>query len=167
MDPSQPIQQSDQQNYTDIQDLALALLGMDQEVLEEEFGADAFDQTSWGKPERESYPAPQEKPTHIEMHEAVEHEPDAEVSEYIEEQNGPIQISDDLKELGVQPTHVVQYPTQNTIEIPLEDDEIVAGLKKPLDSGFRWLAEVCLYLLRKAHIRLKIAHGKAERIYEK
>lgn len=142
------------QNHTDISDLVKKAY-------------DAFDQSTWGRPEAEPQRAPKETDSHIEVHEVVEHEPEAEVQEYVEQTAAPVPLSDDLQEMGVQSTHVVQYPHFNEVHVPLSDEKIASGLKKPMDAAIRWLAELCRYLLRKAHIRLKIAHGKAERVFEK
>ena len=129
---------------------------------------DAFDISSWGSPESEPRPVPKEQADHIEMHEAAEHEPAPEVAGYVEEVQQPVNISDDVQDLGVETIEKpIQYPQQNTVKVPLSDDKILQGKKMPLDSSFRWLAEVCLYILRKAHIRLRVAHGKAVRIFEK
>lgn len=128
---------------------------------------DSFDATTWGHPEVERIPAPKEQAEYVELHEIVEHEPDADVAEYVEETQGAVKVPHDLQAIGVQATHVVQYPHIKEVQVPLEDDKIALGLKQPIDSAFRWLAEICLYLLHKAHIRLRIAHGKAERIFEK
>lgn len=129
---------------------------------------DVFDASTWGRHEAaEPFPTPKETPTHIEVHEIVEHQPDADVQEYVEQTASEVAIPADLQEIGVQSTHVVQYPHVKEIHVPLSDDKILGGLKKPLDSGLRWLAEFCKHLLWKAHIRLKVAHGKAERVFEK
>jgi hypothetical protein len=129
---------------------------------------DVFNSATWGRHESaEPFPAPKETPTHIEVQEIVEHQPDADVQEYVEQTSSDVAIPADLKEIGVQSTHVVQYPHFNNIHVPLSDDKIIGGLKRPIDSAMRWLAEFCKYLLWKAHIRLKIAHGKAERVFEK
>ncbi len=128
---------------------------------------DVFDASTWGRPEAEPINGPKEKGSHIEVHEAVEFQPDADVEEFVEQTASDISLPEDLKNLGVQSTHVVQYPHFQEIEVPLSDEKIAAGLKRPITSAVRWLAETCRYLLRKAHIRLKIAHGKAERVFEK
>lgn len=128
---------------------------------------DAFDSSTWGRPEAEPRPAPKETDAYIELHEVVEHEPDAEVQEYVQQTAAAVPISEDLQNMGVQSTHVVQYPHYKEIQVPLSDEKIAMGLKKPINEAIRWLAEICRYLLRKAHIRLKIAHGKAKRVFEK
>jgi hypothetical protein len=143
------------QNYTDISDLVHDV-------------QDAFNIASWGHPEAEPRPAPKEHSDHIELHEAVEDEPSADLQGYVQSKPVSIDLPADVRELGVEEIeHPVQYPKQLQVKVPLSDDKIIAGKKLPLDSSFRWFAEVCLFLLHKAHIRLKVAHGKAERIFEK
>jgi len=128
---------------------------------------DAFDMASWGMPERDPVPAPREQQDHVEMHEAVEHQMPSEVSEYVEDTHTPIHVPQDVQALGVQAvSHPVQYPVYDTVKVPLADQNIIAGKKMPLSSAYRWLAEWCLYLLKRAHIRLRVAHGKAERIFD-
>lgn len=53
---------------------------------------------------------------------------------------------------------------QTVLKLPLPDDQIPADLKKPVSSGVRWLAEICVYMLRKAHLKLKEVHGKVTRV---
>jgi hypothetical protein len=144
--------QQNQQSHTDIKHLI-------------EKARDAFDVSSWGGPEREPHPAPKEYSDHIEMHEVVEHEHDAEVQEYVQNTQHVIKLPKDLRKLDVEYKEgPIQYPSYKTVTIPLSDDQIVKGLKDPISSSLRWLAEQCLYLLKKANIRLEIAHGKAERV---
>lgn len=129
---------------------------------------DAFDMASWGMtPERDPMPAPRERADHVEMHEVVEHQPSGEVSDYVEDAHTPIYVPQDVQALGVQAVqHPVQYPAYDTVKVPLADQNILVGKKMPLSSAYRWLAEWCLYLLKKGHIRLRSAHGKAERIFD-
>lgn len=149
---------------------------------------DVFDKATWGKPEHESANGvvdndadgltgsadmdfdvdqdPSEQAEYIELHEMVEHEPDDEVKPFIEQRHTKIDIPEDLQALGVQATHAVQYPKADKIKVPLSDDKIAFGLKQPLDSAIRWLAEVCKRIFNKAHVRLVVAHGKAQRMFE-
>lgn len=128
---------------------------------------DAFDISSWSPPESEPRPIPKEQSDYIELHEAVEHEPTHDVAEYVKEKTPNIEVPKDVEDLGVEVIDKpVQYPKHQTVKVPLTDAKIMQGKKMPLDSSFRWLAEVCLYILHKAHIRLKMAHGKAVRIFE-
>ncbi len=151
-------QHEDNLRYTDITFLILE-------------AQDAFDIPEWSTaPENEpSRPFPKETPKHIELHEMVEHEPDPEVESYIQpaKEESPV-LDQDLMDAGVEVVdQPVQYPTHTTVHVPLTDDQIVTAKKLSPASALRWLAEWCMYLLRRGHIRLKIAHGKAERILEK
>jgi len=128
---------------------------------------DAFDIHSWGRPESEPHPAPREQSTYIEMHEASEHEPDDDVADYIEPRHAPVKVPEDLQKLGVQTTHAVQYPNYREVHVPLSDEKIMQGLKAPFDAGFHWLAELYVYILQKAGIKLEVKHGKVLREFEK
>lgn len=142
------------QNYTDISDIVAR-------------AHDAFNVKSWGHPESEPRPAPKEQTDHIEMHEIVEDEPLPDITPYLQSQTVNIKLPKSLKDMGVEVVNApVQYPKHKTIQIPLTDEKIVEGKKMPLDSSFRWLTEICLRLLRMTGVRLKIAHGKAQRIME-
>lgn len=150
--------QQDNLRYTDITFLILE-------------AQDAFEIPEWGPlPEHEpSRPQPKETPQHIEMHEVVEHEPEPEVSPFVQQtaQVAPL-VDQELQDAGVEAVgEPVQYPTHTIVHVPLTDDQIVSAKKLSSSSALRWLAEWCMYLLRRGHIRLKIAHGKAERILEK
>lgn len=126
---------------------------------------DAFDMTTWGPPEREPHSPPKERADHIEMHEMVEHEPDAEISEHLQKARHAIHLPQDLKDIGVlEQEENAQHPTPKTIKIPLTDDQIAQGLSSPIDSSVRWLAESCKRMFEKIGIRIRVAHGKAERI---
>lgn len=126
---------------------------------------DAFDMTTWGPPEREPHSPPKERADHIEMHEMVEHEPDAEISEHLQKARHAIHLPQDLKNIGVlEQEESAQHPIPKTIRIPLTDDQIAQGLSSPIDSSVRWLAESCKRMFEKIGIRIRVAHGKAERI---
>lgn len=104
-----------------------------------------------------------------EMHEVIEHEhePDPEVEQYVNVRKETAEVPPDLKKIGVQastPQHFIGY---QKVQLPISDDEILKGQKKPVTDSLRWLAEFCVYLLKRAHIQLKIAHGKAQRVFRR
>lgn len=82
------------------------------------------------------------------------------LSNYIEEKSDIPEIPADVAAAGVTTSGV----GQPVLELPLEDVEISEGLKAPVSSGFRWLAEICVYMLKKAHLTLKKIHGKITRV---
>lgn len=103
---------------------------------------------------------------HVEIHEVVEHQPEPEVQPYVEPRPEKVQVPQDLQDVGVESTGSTQFPSYNSIKLPISDDRVLQGLHRPISSSLRWLAEFCLHLLKKAHIRLRMAHGKAVRMFE-
>ncbi len=76
-------------------------------------------------------------------------------------------IPADVAAAGVQASPTTSEVTSEVLSLPLPDDQIPADLKKPVSSGLRWLAEICMYMLKKAHLKLKEVHGKVTRVNEK
>lgn len=76
-----------------------------------------------------------------------------------------IEISPDLKTLGVSPMGVYQpLPATPVITLPLTDEKIEEGLNRNIMSALRWLAQWCLYRMKKFHLTLKVIHGKVMRV---
>jgi hypothetical protein len=103
----------------------------------------------------------------VEMHEVVEHEPDPEVKEYVEVRQETPEVPPDMKKLGVQASTPQNFTGYQKVQLPISDDQILQGKKQPITDSIRWLAEFCIFLLKQAHIQLKIAHGKAQRVFKK
>ncbi len=140
------------QNYTDISDLIQSVQAQ---------------QISYGNPEKISPMRPPEvSKDHIEIHEVTEHEPEPEVKHYVEPRPEKIEVPQEVEEEGVASTGHSQFTTYNSVKLPISDDKVMQGLKNPISTSVRWLAEFCLFILRKAHIKLKIAHGKAVRMFD-
>lgn len=95
---------------------------------------------------------------------AVEHEEHEEVSPYIQTRKETIKVPYDLQKIGVTATPTTKFPTYQNIKLPISDTEIFEGLHKPVSSSFRWLAELCVYILKKVHIHLKKVHHHVVRI---
>jgi hypothetical protein len=141
------------QNFTDISDLVRA--------------AQPPQQISYGGPEKIPIPRPPEvSKDHVEIHEVAEHEPEPEVKPYVEPRPEKVEIPQDVEEQGVESTGHSNFPTYNSVKLPISDEKVLQGLKTPISSSVRWLAEFCLFILRKAHIKLKTAHGKAVRMFD-
>lgn len=96
--------------------------------------------------------------------EVIEYEPAAEVSPHVEVRKEQIEIPADLEEMGVTADETTKFPTHQDIKLPLSDEKIEKGLHQPVTSSFRWLAELCVYILKKAHLGLKNIHGKITRV---
>ena len=73
----------------------------------------------------------------------------------------------DLKKAGLQAIEPSSLDKKHIINLPLPDEVIISSLKKPPTSSARWIAEYAILLLKKAHIALKIVHGKVVRIIKK
>lgn len=141
------------QNFTDITDLIKA--------------ANKQHYVSYGGPEKAPPMRPPEaSQDHVEVHEVVEHEPEPDVAEHVTVHPEVVKIPQDLQEQGVESTGQTHFPTHNAVQLPISDDKVIQGLKSPMSSSVRWLAEFCLFLLHKAHIKLKLAHGKAVRMFD-
>lgn len=108
---------------------------------------------------------PYNSPSHEfeEMKEVVEHEPDEEVKNHVEVRKEAVEISEDLKKMGVQGTSPITFPSYQTIKLPLSDEKIITGLHAPFSSSIRWLATLAVYILRQSHITLKQVHGQIVR----
>ena len=119
-----------------------------------------------GSPEQEKTPLEnkQEDSEHIEMHEVVEHEPDKEVQEYVQHRKDVVEVPPELKQLGVQANTATNFPTYQKVELPISDEKVMVGLKAPISSSLRWLAEICIFFLKQAHLTLKMVHGKVVRV---
>ena|SRR3989338_7183007 len=98
--------------------------------------------------------------------EIKEHEPDPEIEEHVEVRKETVEVPPDLKNMGVQAHQPQHFSGAQKVQLPISDDKVLQGQKAPINTSLRWLAEFCIYLLRRAHIQLKIAHGKAQRIFK-
>lgn len=79
-----------------------------------------------------------------------------------------IELPPDVKKLGVtqsgSSTPVATATTVTTVVLPISDQQVVAGLHAQIMSSLRWLAVWCLKKLQKAHVVLKVIHGKIVRV---
>ena len=112
---------------------------------------------------KESEPIPTRKEKY-EIKEAVEHQIEEEVKPFIQPRAETIKLPPDLKKMGLQPSTTTQFPSYQNIKLPLSDDKIIAGLHQPITSSFRWLATLAEYILKQAHLILKVIHGKVIRV---
>ena len=134
------------QNYTKIDDLITKLTKT----------------TLVGKP-KESEPISRSSEKY-EIKEVVEHQPEEEVSQYVQPREETIKLPPDLKKMGLQPTSTIQFPSYQNIKLPISDDKIISALHQPITSSIRWLATLALYLLKQVHLALKVVHGKVVRV---
>lgn len=100
-----------------------------------------------------------------EIQEAAKNEqPQQNVQDYVKVHSQVPIIPADVAAAGVAVSPAVLSAQEPIIELPLPDEQIPAALKKPVSSGLRWIAEICVYMLRKAHLKLKTIHGKVTRV---
>ena len=96
------------QNYTKIDDLIKKLTKT----------------TPVGKP-KESEPISRSSEKY-EIKEAVEHQPEEEVNQYVQPRAETIELPPDLKKMGLQPASTTQFPSYQNIKLPISDDKIIS-----------------------------------------
>jgi hypothetical protein len=102
-----------------------------------------------------------EVPVEVEIPQEVEKAGVTVVSEKIE-------LPPDIKNLGVSshtpPVSSVQPVTLPKVELPISDQQVVLGLHQNVTNAIAWIAMWCVRKLHKAHIVLKVVHGKIIRV---
>ncbi len=107
------------------------------------------------------------QPEVLEIKEVVEHRVEKEVRPFVHTRSETIKLPPDLKKLGLQPSTTTSFPTYQNIKLPISDEKIIVGLHAPVSSSLRWLATLAVYLLKMAHLQLKIIHGHVVRVIRK
>lgn len=86
----------------------------------------------------------------------------------VEKIGGKVELPPDIKKLGVTPlgsatpiNPQVQLPQ---VTLPISDSQVLGGLHQNVKEAILWLALWCLKKLKKAHVGLKVIHGKIMRI---
>jgi hypothetical protein len=79
-----------------------------------------------------------------------------------------IELPPDLKKLGitnpVSSSVVNQVADLPDVKLPIPDKQVLFGLHQDVSSAIRWLAEWCVHKLHKAHVMIKVVHGKIRRV---
>lgn len=89
----------------------------------------------------------------------------SEVAPFVEDVESEPNIEEELVEVGVEKVVPKStYPTYLQKDIPMSDDEVLVAQKEPIVSSQRWLAELCIYLLKQSHIALKNIGGRVLRV---
>lgn len=82
-----------------------------------------------------------------------------------------IELPPDVKKLGVSSTGasvpVAQTASLPKVSLPISDDQVIAGLHTQITNALHWLAVWCIKKLKKAHVMLKVIHGKIVRVGSK
>lgn len=101
----------------------------------------------------------------LRVQEAVEHIPEKEILPYVKARPEVVKLPPDLKKAtGAETIQSTKFPSYQDLALPLSDEKIEQGIHKPVTSSFRWLAELCIYILKQAHLTLKTIHGKIIRV---
>ena len=79
-----------------------------------------------------------------------------------------VEIPPDLKKLGVSQSGssipISQSASIPAVSIPISDAQVLAGLHSTVAESLKWIATWSIKKLKKAHIALKIIHGKIVRV---
>jgi len=102
----------------------------------------------------------------VKVNEVVEKETvEEDVANYIKVKSKSIKLPPQFRKLGLQAKTKVKFPEYKNVKIPLKDNLVMVGLRQPLTSSFRWLAELATYILKTAHLHLKKVHGRMVRVF--
>ncbi len=87
----------------------------------------------------------------------------------VEQFKETIELPPDVKKLGVKQTGAstsvkTTAASLPNISLPISDQKIIKGVHEKVTDALRWLAVWCFRQLEKAHIKLKIVHGKIIRV---
>lgn len=79
-----------------------------------------------------------------------------------------IDVPPDLGKLGVLQSGpsvpIAQSTVVPSVTLPISDTQVLVGLHSQVSSSLKWLAAWCIKKLKKAHVALKIIHGKIVRV---
>jgi hypothetical protein len=78
-----------------------------------------------------------------------------------------VEIPPDVKKMGVIHSGVATPVVSNVtpaVVLPISDKQILSGLHSNITTAARWLAVWCIRKLQKAHVALKLIHGKIIRV---
>ena len=91
-----------------------------------------------------------------------------ELENFIDQEKENFELPDELKKAGLQTVGDNNLPAAfQNIHLPISDEKILNGHKAPITSSLRWLSEFCIYLLKQAHIGLKVVHGHVVRVIKR
>lgn len=109
-------------------------------------------------PAPKSEPVIREKSDHVELSKETE-------SIGMRVHKDQIQVAKELQDIGVYETGTsAKMPTNPRVKLPIPDTEVEKGLHQKIYSSVRWLAEWCIFQLKRAHMTLKVVRGKVMRV---
>lgn len=100
----------------------------------------------------------------------VETEPkieDKELEEYIKVEKTHFELDPKLKQAGLEVIDSSTLDPRHNVKLPISDEKVLEGLHQPVNSSWRWLAEIARFMLIKAHVSLKKIHGHIVRVIKK
>ncbi len=100
----------------------------------------------------------------IEIEEVVEKEVEKPLQPYIQKRQETIKLPEEVKKFGVFPTGTPDIKDFQKVKLPISDEKIIWGTKQPVTTSIRWLATLALYILKIAHIQLRVVGGKVVRV---
>lgn len=98
------------------------------------------------------------------FHEIKEEQPTLDASDFLIKKNNTIHLPPDLSALGLKSVDADETPNFERVKLPLSDDKVIQGMHAPISSSLRWLATFATYLLLRAHLTLRVVHGKVVRV---
>lgn len=119
-----------------------------------------------GRKAPEAEPIPAVKPEVKVNEESKEKNLAPEVIEYVQQHEEKVKIPEALKQIGVV-ADAKDHEIEEVVEgpkLPMTDQQIVDGLKKPMSMSAHWLSLFLLYILQQAHYTIKVIHGSVKRI---
>lgn len=102
--------------------------------------------------------------------EVVESEPmieDKEVEKFMKVEKDNFELDPKLKKAGLEVIDSTTLDPRHNVKLPISDEKVLEGLQQPVNSSWRWLAEIAQFMLIRAHISLKKIHGHIVRVIKK
>ena len=89
---------------------------------------------------------------------------DEDVKEYLKTTPRKIELDPQLKKAGLSSVDHSSLDPRHKVKLLISDEKIIQGLNQPVTSAWRWLAELSRFLLRRAHLTIKVIHGHIVRV---
>lgn len=89
---------------------------------------------------------------------------DEDVKEYLKTTPRKIELDPQLKKAGLSSVDHSSLDPRHKVKLLISDEKIIQGLNQPVTSSWRWLAELSRFLLRRAHLTIKVIHGHIVRV---
>lgn len=91
---------------------------------------------------------------------------DKEIAPYVRVKPERIKLPPAIEKIGVStPKKPLKFSPYYSTKLPISDEKVLVGLKAPISSSFRWLATLAVYILKMAHLQLKVVKGRVVRVF--